>query len=109
MTKEEMQNEINRLAEKVGELRIKADACERAEARQGELEIELARIKGEHDIYKKAMSARVKELQIRLDVLTMTPEQIELILKIKNKQWINKDEYNAQLNPLGIRSNSREF
>jgi len=85
MTKKELEKEIDELREKLGELRYKVNDYDELKKGNKRLEKKFSRIEGVEDTRITMMAERIRELVLRNDILTMTPDQIESMRKIKVK------------------------
>ena len=82
MTKKELHKRVGELRETIGELRYKADQVGGLKETIQDLETKLSRMEGVEDANIGNLNGQVRELQLRLDVLTMTPEQIKVIRSV---------------------------
>lgn len=85
MTKKELKQEVRELREKLGEIRYKAKKYD--EVTDKLLSIEKALRKQDIELSRERayLVERIRELTLRNDILTMTPDQIESMRKIKVK------------------------
>lgn len=104
MTKKELETKVEELREEVGKLRYK-------EEMYGETNEELERLKGvlsevqtEKRIELDLLANHVKNLTLRLDILTLTPEQIETMRKVKASGRIDEPlNFQDQMDKIGYR------
>lgn len=80
---DELEERIGELTEERGELRYKVSDYDKLEEKAERLTKELSKLEGRLDLRVELLTERIRELTLRNDILTMTPEQIEAMRKVK--------------------------
>ncbi len=88
MTKKELEKEVKKLDGKLNELIFENSELRMKLGIHIDTERALGRREGAKDKEREIMLNQIRVLRVRLDVLTMTPEQIVTIQKIKNKRFM---------------------
>jgi len=83
MTKKELTQELKELREELGEIRYKAEQYDKKVGEVEQLQESLAERHGVENMRIAYLEDQIRNLILRIDILTLTPEQIETMRKIK--------------------------
>ncbi len=85
MTKKDLQNEIYELKSESRGYRYKAEDHDETRKRLAKSEKVLNELRGRRNQEIESLAYQVRELTLRIDILTITSEQIEIMRKVKHR------------------------
>ncbi len=83
MLKKVLEKRIEGLLEERSELRLKVIGYDKLEEKAESLTKVLSRLEGAESAIVSTLKDQIRELTLRLDILTMSPEEIETMRQIK--------------------------
>lgn len=89
ITKKYLESEVERLTDlyRVAsrDASNRKDKIKHLEEDRQDLQIRITRMEAEHQLYEEFTSQRIRDLTLRLDILTLTPEQIKALINTKHE------------------------